>query len=150
MSCRNRLLIVSCGAKKRPDVEPLPATERYIGPFYTTLGKFLTEHPAERGRITVLVLSAEYGLINGYRLIPNYDLRMTPERAAELRPLVSRRFAAFLMQRHFTATFINFGRTYMGAFTVDPMLLPMLGAITEASGGIGERRGQMRRWLEAP
>ena len=150
MSCRNRLLIVSCGATKCPDEEPLPAIERYNGPFYTTLRKFLAEHPAERGRLSIMVLSAEYGLINGYRLIPDYDHLMTPERAVWLHPQVSRRLATLLQHQRFTSTFINLGRTYMGAFTIEPMLVPLLGDITEATGGIGQKRGQMRRWLEAP
>lgn len=149
MSCRNRLLIVSCGATKRPNPEPMAAIERYNGPFYTTLRKFLTEHPAERSHLTILVLSAEYGLINSHRLIPDYDHRMTTERAAQLRPQVSRHLATLLQHQCFASTFINLGRTYMAAFPIGPVLVPLLGDITEAAGGIGQKRGQMRRWLEA-
>ena len=147
----SRLLVLSCSATKRPNAECLPAIERYNGPFYTTLRKFLAEHPHEAQSLTILVVSAEYGLINGHRLIPDYDHRMTPERAEDLRPQVSRRFAALLAHRPvpFARTFINFGRDYKCAFQIDPASRPPLGDITEACGGIGKKRGQMRCWLEA-
>src|SRR5690348_4465403 len=79
-----RLLILSCSQRKRPDLELLPAMDRYDGPSFRVLRRFLSQRPTER--LTVYILSAEFGLIPATLPIPDYDRRMTPQRARELQP----------------------------------------------------------------
>ena len=76
----NRLLILSCSQRKRPDPGLLPAIERYDGPAFRVLRKYRRSKDA-RLPLT-LVLSARYGLIQADQLLPGYDQVMN-RRAAQ-------------------------------------------------------------------
>lgn len=81
-----RLLILSCSKAKTADDGLLPAIDRYDGPTFRVLRRYLRERPDPA--LQVYVLSAEFGLIAGDHPIPSYDREMTEARAQELRPLV--------------------------------------------------------------
>ena len=143
-----RLLILACGATKRPDDGLLPAIDRYDGPPYRTLRKALRDlmedqHPR------VLILSARYGLICADTHIPNYNDRLTASRAVALRTQVRRALGEALEAGGVTTTFINLGAAYLPALALDPSMIAQLGLLTYARGGIGERMGQMKRWLHS-
>src|SRR4051794_25280888 len=74
-----RLLIIACSDRKYADDRLLPATQRYDGPAFRVLRRYLREQPPEPPAIRVL--SAEFGLIDDTTLIPRYDRGMTLERA---------------------------------------------------------------------
>ncbi len=78
------LLIMACSQQKRSESHLLPALERYDGPPFRVLRRFLREHHS--APLDIHILSAKFGLIPGSQLIPNYDHRITPLRAQELRP----------------------------------------------------------------
>lgn len=139
-----RLLILSCSATKRPDPELLPALLRYDGPAYRLLRKALREL-AEVHHPRIAILSAEFGLITNDTPIPCYDRRMDKTRAAALAPLVQRELNAILADTP-TDVFVHLGRDYLSALGTVPS-----GSwrISYAEGGIGERLGQLRRWLYA-
>lgn len=142
-----RLLIVACGATKRPDAGLLPAIERYDGPPYKTLRRALAEQPEGR-RPAVLILSAKFGLIRSAEPIPSYDLRMTASRAAHLRSEVRGTLRTLLEETGgFAATMINLGADYLPGLALDGWACERLGALTYAHGGIGERMAQMRQWV---
>ncbi len=88
MTSERRLLILSCSRRKRLDPGLLSAVERYDGPMFRVLRKFVRECASEAQYLAVFILSAEFGLIPGSKPIPDYDRRMTPHRAAELQPQV--------------------------------------------------------------
>ena len=144
-----RLLILACSATKRHDAGLLPALDRYDGPSYRTLRRFLADQPAQRNALDVLILSAESGLIGGTTPIPDYDRRMDPVRAAELRLSVVDVLAVHLDEQRYEATFVSLGRDYAPALEITDDVRPNLGVLTVASGGIGMRLGQLRRWLIA-
>ena len=48
MTADHRLLILSCSQRKRPDRVLLPALERYDGPVFRMLRKFLRSCPAHK------------------------------------------------------------------------------------------------------
>ena len=56
-----RLLILSCSKAKRADCGLLPAIDRYDGPFFRVLRRYLRQQPADPP--VVHILSAEFGLI---------------------------------------------------------------------------------------
>jgi hypothetical protein len=89
-----RVLILSCSERKRPDFELLPAIERYDGPTFRVLRRYLIDLPLDPPEVHIL--SAEFGLIPVYQPIPNYDRRMTTMRARQLRTSVQRSLAATL------------------------------------------------------
>ena len=65
MNYKRRLLILSCSQRKRETQEPLPAIERYNGPLFFVLRRFLRECPRQARQLDVYILSAAYGLIPG-------------------------------------------------------------------------------------
>jgi hypothetical protein len=78
-SATDRLLILACSQRKRPDAELLPALERYDGPAFRVLRRFLRSRAPDPP--DVLILSAEHGLIPRDLPIAAYDRKMTPARA---------------------------------------------------------------------
>ncbi len=54
-----RLLIVTCSQRKNPTLGLLPAIDRYDGPAFLVLRKYLREGVGDAPR--VLILSAKYG-----------------------------------------------------------------------------------------
>ena len=56
-----RLLIMACSARKRATEDLLPAIDRYDGPAFRVLRKYLSH--AERPGLTVMILSAKYCLL---------------------------------------------------------------------------------------
>ena len=47
MNYKRRLLILSCSQRKHETQEPLPAIERYNGPLFFVLRRFLRECPRQ-------------------------------------------------------------------------------------------------------
>lgn len=145
----DRVLILSCSARKCAGQQPLPALERYDGPPFRLLRRYLSR---SAGGLRVYVLSAEYGLIAGDQAIPDYDRRMTKERAAELRPQVTAALQRALAGGTYSAgykhrVFISFGRAYYEAVS-DVCGLTLQGAsISHATGSPGNRLTQLHSWL---
>lgn len=143
-----RLLILACSSTKRPNAGTLPALQRYDGPVYRTVRAYLRDHPHQANRLVLLILSAEFGLIDADTPIPNYDRRMTTGRALALRPQVWQTLTRYVDERGpFTATLINLGMDYLPALDLDAVR-SQLGRTVYAAGGIGDRVGQLKRWLE--
>jgi hypothetical protein len=78
-----RLLILGCSKAKTKHDELVPAIQRYDGPPFRVLRRYLRLRydPVLR----VYILSAEYGIIPTDALIPDYDRRMTPARSKQIR-----------------------------------------------------------------
>ena len=147
----NYLLIISCSQRKMKCPNPLPAIDLYDGPTYRTLRKFRSEQDKKfPNNLRILILSAKYGLIFPETEIPNYDLKMTSERAEAMRPEVQQDLyqCLFFYQIAYGGmdqVFINLGKDYMRTFEgVDWGRISTI----EASGGIGLKTQQMKTWLE--
>jgi hypothetical protein len=145
-----RLLIMGCSQRKRSDPNPMPAIERYDGPRFRVLRKYLKQYPNHT--LDVLILSARFGMIRSDRMIRSYDQLMTVERARELQPLV-----AAELGESFVATanarlgpeqvLMCMGKTYMGALDgVDEPTRTLLRSCV-ARGGQGQQLAQLKSWL---
>ena len=137
-----RLLILACSAAKRPDPGLMPAIERYDGPAFKVLRKYLRETGGPGP--AVWVLSAEHGLIRGDRPIEDYDRRMDRARAAALAPGVARDWAVAFAGVSEVA--VSVGKVYRLALPAQPppgILWTVLG------GGLGVRLTRLRAWLRA-
>src|SRR5215475_9884935 len=88
MTSDHRLLILSCSQRKRPDRILLPALERYDGPVFRMLRKFLRSCSARESHPEVYILSVRFGLIPAHQPISYYDCRMTPQQASIFQPQV--------------------------------------------------------------
>jgi hypothetical protein len=147
----NRLLIIACSHRKKPAKEQLPAIERYDGPAFRVLRKFLREGRGPTLRI--VILSARYGLIDSDQPIRDYDTRMTQAAAESLRPDVLRRLRLVLRADPIRSVGICMGRDYshavdgLQAHLSEGIRLEIIG------GGLGQRLTRLRDWLyrnEAP
>lgn len=137
------LLLISCSQRKKEDIELMPAIERYDGPVYRCLRKLMRDGFYPEDDIGCLIISAKYGLITSLASIENYDQRMTPARAVELREQVQSQLTLFLTS-DLQQVFINLGKDYM--LTLEGFHWG-LHATMEASGGIGQKTSQMRHWI---
>lgn len=143
------LLIMSCSDTKRPDPVPLPAVERYDGPFYRVLRSHLRTSLWPRD-LSVAVLSAKYGLIGGLFSIEAYDQRMTLERARLISreaTEVARRWA----QEH-ASVHLVLGKDYLAALDTDALRAQGVEP-TVAEGPIGRKLqhlSQLMKRLRGP
>jgi hypothetical protein len=143
-----RILVMSCGKRKRPDTTLLPALERYDGPSFHVLRRYLASHPASPP--DVYILSSRFGLIPAGQPIPNYDQRLTPQRAAELQPALREALTEILSRREYKQIYLAVGREYAQALDGYEALVPTAASVIVARGSQGRRIAQLYDWLYGP
>jgi hypothetical protein len=141
-----RLLILACSQRKRPDPGLLPAMERYDGPAFQVLRRFLRERPDTSGQLDIFILSAAYGLIPAEKLIPNYDQLMTFQRAAELQSQVLSSFSE-LMNNSYVKFCLAMSEKYLAALKGWEALIPLFMSVTVTDGPQGVKLAQLKNWL---
>ena len=147
MSFKRRLLILSCSERKHTSKELLPAIERYNGPVFFLLRRFLRDCPEKARLLDVYILSAAHGLIPASQLIAPYDQKMIQYRASELQPHVLATFGE-LMQNNYTSLCIVMGKAYLAALEGWWDLVPTNLALMVAKGPMGVKQAQLKNWLE--
>lgn len=137
------LILISCSATKRTTPKaPLAAIERYDGVFFRVLRKARREGRLSPS-ITLVILSAKYGLLAPTTRIGHYEQRMHRDRIPELHLSVQKKLRGILRRRRFKAVYVNLGRDYA----------PLVAGIAEidraiwATGGIGTRAQSLKTWL---
>ena len=146
MSCKKRLLILSCSQRKSTSPEPLPAIERYNGPLFFVLRRFMRECPRQARHLDVYILSAAYGLIPWDFPTPLYNRKMNTSRVVELQPQVNTEFSNILQNKYASICFV-LGKTYLKAFKDLRQLVPVLTESIVAYGPIGKKQTQLKKWL---
>lgn len=141
-----RCLILGCTQAKRDDERPLPALERYDGPVFRVVRRFLRDAAPPLRDVNVYVLSARYGLISANQRIADYDRRMTPARAAELRPGVLSRLREILSDEY-DEVFLSLSQAYMQALNGFEALVPVRTQVTISQTTMGRRLAELKRWL---
>ncbi|HZU77342.1 MAG TPA: hypothetical protein VFA70_11300 [Dehalococcoidia bacterium] len=139
-----RLLLLACSQQKRPDAGTLPAVERYDGPAYKVLRRYMRTYPQRMP--DVYILSAEFGLIRGDAPIPPYDRRMTERRARELRDQVISVLRVLDIGQRYELIFLCAGAMYRRTLPQDVVSLPSE-CLTLATGSPGAQLAQLKRWL---
>lgn len=148
----DRTLILSCSQRKRPDPGFLPAIDRYDGPPFRVLRRYLRQPEITPPHIRIL--SAEFGLIPPDEPIPDYDRLMTPTRAVELRPRVGEALRRITLPTELTPPvptrlFHNLGQNYLLATVDFDALASGTLHITSATGPPGVRLSHLSAWLYA-
>ena len=143
---KRRLLILSCSLRKNNTDELLPAIDRYNGPLFLVLRRFLRECPLRARLLDVYILSAVYGLIPGDFATVWYDRKMDKTRAVELQPQVIKVFSILLRDDYDSVLFV-LGKTYMDVFEDLLYLLPAQMESNVAIGAIGRKQSQLKDWL---
>lgn len=146
MNDERRLLILSCSQRKCTSPASLPAIERYNGPFYFVLRRFLRKCPRRASLLDVHILSAAYCLIPADFPTPWYDRKMNMSRAVELQPQVSTTFSD-IARGNYDSICFAMGKTYLKAFENALELIPRHTESIFAHGRIGEQQAQLKEWL---
>lgn len=140
-----RLLIIACSERKNPAKGRLPAIERYDGPAFRVLRKYLRE--TERPAPTVLILSAKYGLLSAGQTVPNYDCKISAATARGIRTQVFETLRVVLPSKRWQAIGICAGRDYRVALADVTELLPPDARLDVLDGGLGPRLTALKKWL---
>lgn len=140
-----RLLILACSQRKRPNKGLLPALERYDGPAFRIIRRFLRESPSKVP--DVLILSAEHGLIPHDLPIATYDRKMTPTRARELRPLVLAELDRVIASRSLSETLVFAGQQYLPALNTDNVSPLSNATMKVCAGAMGRKLAELHDWL---
>jgi hypothetical protein len=139
------MLILACSRRKRLDEDLLPAVERYDGPAFRVLRRFLREGQSEVP--DVRILSAEHGLIPHGLPIAAYDRKMTPARARELRPLVLAELNRMTASCLLPETLVFAGKHYLPALNADDAAHPPNLTFRVCAGALGKKLAELHDWL---
>ena len=137
-----KLLILGCADRKRSSAGLLPALDRYDGPAYRVVRKFLRDYQWPED-VSIAVLSAEYGLFGVLKGIRHYDKRMdrvTAKASASECSTVLGRWATSHQSVH-----VSLGKDYMPA--VQPGLETLAIEPQVFHGGIGQKLNQIKTFL---
>ena len=139
-----RLLILGCSARKKATPGPVMAWHLYDGSAFRVVKAWARKTPSTAG-LDVRILSARYGLISSFLVVPTYDERMTAEHARELRDEVRADLQVVCPPGYYDEVFLMMGRDYLeaigdlGVFGKSRVIVPQ--------GGIGTKLGALKRWL---
>ena len=142
-----RVLIIACSRRKRTKRGLLPAIERYDGPAFRLLRRFLRQ---SKSAPTILILSAKYGLIELDQPITNYDERMTSQRASRLQEQIAVTLRAALNGAGGgpakAELFLCAGKEYFEALGNS---IPPGVTVKFARGSMGKKLAALHQWLYA-
>lgn len=141
--CQSRLLLLGCSRRKTSDAGLVAAVERYDGPAFRVLRRYLRQRPANTPDIWLL--SAAYGLIPESQTIPDYDCPMTRSRAHELQPAVDAALRGLLARGRYIDMMVCAGADYVQL--VHDALDGFGGTLTFATGPSGFRLARLYDWL---
>jgi hypothetical protein len=123
----------------------LPAIERYDGPVYRVLRRYLRENPENPP--VVYILSAKFGLIDAARKIPNYDRRLTASLVKKMRQRVSEMAGNILRSRRWRSVGVCAGKDYRQALDGLQGILGKGARLDVILGGQGLRLARLKKWL---
>ncbi len=139
------LLIIACSQRKCSDPGLLPAIKRYDGVNFRVLRKAKREGYWPEN-LDVLILSAKYGLISIYTPIADYEQRMNPDRAHELKTQVTQTLEIHARQNTYHEVYVDLGQDYQPAVEELRKLFNS-STVMYAKGRIGERLAHLKHWL---
>lgn len=140
------LLLIGCSRRKAAGLRRGRAWDLYDGPLFQVLKKALRGRSGWEADVTVLIVSAKHGVLRADRVITTYDERLTASAARSRAGRFGRQLRSLIAGRRFRAIHINLGRHYHEALPdLDALFAPV--PVERASGGIGSRNAQTRRWL---
>jgi hypothetical protein len=146
-SVKLRCLILGCSRIKTESSESIPAIERYDGPPYKVLRRYLRQNSDVADRLDIFILSAEYGLINGNTPILHYERRMTRKRALGFREPVREKLQRHLAFRKYDEIFLSMGQTYLKAMDGIEGLFDEDTKIIISAATSGKKLTELKSWL---
>ncbi len=143
-----RCVLLSCTERKRTDSNLLPAIERYDGPLFRVLRRFLRNHPDIREELNIIILSAKFGLIDANKPIPWYELQMTSAKADEMRSQVLAHLKSHFEYNNHKELFVALGAMYFRVIDGFKSIIPPTTKIIRSTGPQGIKAQELKRWLQ--
>ncbi len=141
---KKQLLILGCSQAKREDSGLLPAIDRYNGPMYQSLRKFLRDNQWPQD-VSIAVLSAKYGLFGILKGIEHYNMKMNAstvdEKISECRRTLKK------WEPHHYIAHLSLGKDYLPA--IQPALKNLMFETKIFKGPIGIKRNQINSFLDS-
>jgi hypothetical protein len=141
------LLILACSQRKRPDPGLLPAIERYDGPTFRVLRRFLREQPNKAKQIDIFILSAAYGLISANYPIKSYNIVMATQRTSKLRDEVMRNFIDLLSTGGYSELCLAMSKKYLQVLKNWSEKVSEGISVKVLNGAQGVRLSELKHWL---
>jgi hypothetical protein len=139
-----RLLVLACSRRKHSQVDLVPAIDRYDGPPYRMVRRYLATH---RSDVRTCIISAEYGIIGANDLVPMYDRQMTLERARQLEPSITASIVNLVSSRPPSRVLVCAGGRYLVAFDGAYKALERLCEVGTISRPPGAQLAVLHDWL---
>ena len=133
--------------KKRDANGNVPAIERYDGPAFRVLRRYLRNN--RHSDLTVHILSAKFGFVKSDRRIPNYDMRLTRDRSVELQDTTRHQLEQIMHEKPWDQIGISLSREYFALVADGIREANVLGTIASLDGGLGKRLTALKAWLES-
>lgn len=141
----SRIVITSCSKCKIDKPNLVSAIDRYDGPSFRLLRKYLRQ-PADD--IDIFILSAKFGLVSHQTQLPYYEQKLDKFHAEDLGILASSQaLPLFADSSGATEIFVNLGKTYFEAFQPTLHQISVDISLTIASGTSGRRLSELHDWL---
>jgi hypothetical protein len=123
----------------------LPAIERYDGVAYRVMKRLqrLGQYPED---VDVVIVSAKYGVIKSDKPIPNYNIKMTRQRAMEQAEDNRAILDGLVQSNDYREVFISAGKVYLLALEPFSAWQSTV-MVTVNSGSIGVQLKAMKEWL---
>lgn len=142
-----RLLIISCSNRKNKFESSIRAWQLYDGVLFRSLKKIENDGDWPSS-LSVLILSAEYGLISRETKISYYDRLMSLQRAKELSSSVHHELRLFLMRNEWQEIVLSMGNVYLQ--TLANFKWPAFIRVGVVPGRIGEKIKLTKSWVIDP
>ncbi len=140
-----KIIITSCSQRKKISENLLPAIERYDGPNFCLLRKYIKQSPND---LDIYILSAKFGLLFHKTEIPYYEQRLSKKQFSDLSSLaVTQVNQVFRKSKKQKEIFINLGSLYLETFECAINKISKHNSITYAKGSSGKRLAEMYNWL---
>lgn len=142
----SRCLILGCSRTKINNPEEIPALNRYDGPTFKVVRRFLADKSHDDKDIDIYILSAAFGLIHSSTPISDYDLKMTPDIAYTLQPKVLSMFE-IISKSKYSEIFILLSKDYLIALKNCVSILPSTTQVRYSQTTEGKRLSELKNWL---
>ena len=138
-----KLLILSCGRRKRPNKGIIRAIDRYDGGWHRVVRKRVFSDD-RIDDIDVVILSGRYGLISADYLIPYYEEQEPHRRLREKREEIHRSLRKLIETENYGEIYLLMGSEFKGV--VDGAI-PKSVDVVFCNGGYGEKMSHFIEWL---
>jgi len=139
---------MSCSSRKKAGLARGRAWDIYDGQLFRVLKKLFRTHPNWQQHLHILIVSGRYGVLEPEQVIDTYEERLTRRASQEPGGSWADALRRAVAGQRFQAVHVNLGKDYL---RVLPDLREVFAdaALDWASGSIGVRNGQTRRWVSA-